>query len=481
LVIPFALQIADVLQGMHVDYGDVRVIHLQAQEITVTNQIPEVVGGSETLGFGVRVLKRGAWGYAASATMDASLIVPTVKRALAVAEARTMVASERDPFQPPPVAQARFVTPCKIDPFDVPIEQKVTLLLAATKIMQQTKQIHLAKGFLDFHKERKVFVATTGTQLDQEIIQCGGGIVAYATDGNDVQHRSYPSSFRGNFASSGWEFVEALGLVSHAEQVAEEARQLLAAPLCPAMETTLILEGDQLALQIHESIGHPIELDRIFGYEASYAGTSFLRPDMLRSFRYASEIVNVTADATIPGGLGTFGYDDEGTPAQRVPIIRDGILVGFLSSCSTAPRLGIASNGTMRADGWQNFPLIRMTNVNLEPGEWDREALIADTKKGLLLQTNKSWSIDDQRVNFQFSTELAREIHNGKLGRLYKNPVYTGITPQFWNSCDAICSDAFAQLWGTPNCGKGEPPQTARGGHRVAPARFRNVRVWGAK
>jgi TldD protein len=477
----FALQIADVLQGMHVDYGDVRVIHRQAQEITVTNQIAEVVGASETLGFGVRVLKNGAWGYAACATMDASQIVPTAKRALDVAEASRMVMHERDPFQPPPVVQGTFVTPCKIDPFDVPIDQKVALLLDATSIMRPGKQIHLAKGFLDCYKERKAFVATTGTQLEQEIIQCGGGIVAFATDGSNVQHRSYPSSFRGNFASSGWEFVEALGLAAHAEQVADEAHQLLAAPPCPAMQTTLILEGDQLALQIHESIGHPIELDRIFGYEASFAGTSFLRPDMLGSFHYGSEIVNVTADATIPGGLGTFGYDDEGTPAQRVPIIREGVLVGFLSSCSTAPRLGLASNGTMRADGWQNFPLIRMTNINLEPGTWDRDALIADTKSGLLLQTNKSWSIDDQRINFQFSTEVAREIHNGKLGRLYKNPVYTGITPQFWNSCDAICSDTFAQMWGTPNCGKGEPPQTARVGHRVAPARFRNVRVWGAQ
>lgn len=477
----FALEIADVLQGMHVAYGDARVVYRQAQEITVTNQIPEVVGGSETLGFGVRVLKGGAWGYAASATMDASLIVPTAKRALAVAEASAMVSRGADPFQPTPAMQGTFVTPCKIDPFDVPIEQKVALLLSATKVMHQIKPVHLAKGFLDCYKERKVFVATTGSKLEQEIVQCGGGIVAYATDGNNVQHRSYPSSFRGNFASAGWEFVEALGLASHAEHIADEACQLLDAPLCPEMETTLILEGDQLALQVHESIGHPIELDRIFGYEASYAGTSFLHPDMLGSFRYGSAIVNITADATIPGGLGTFGYDDEGTPAQRVPIIREGVLVGFLSSCSTAPRLGQASNGTMRADGWQNFPLIRMTNINLEPGEWDRDALISDTKSGVLLQTNKSWSIDDKRVNFQFSTEVAREIHNGRLGRLFKNPVYTGITPQFWNSCDAICSEPFAQLWGTPNCGKGEPPQTARVGHRVAPARFRNVRLWGAE
>ncbi len=259
--------------------------------------------------------------------------------------------------------------------------------------------------------------------------------------------------------------------------MAAEAVQLLSAKPCPSGKTTLILDSSQLALQIHESIGHPIELDRIFGTEVSYAGSSFLSPEMLGHFRYGSDLVNVFADATVPGGLGTFGYDDEGIRAQRVPIIARGILVGFLTSRETAHRLGKESNGTMRADGWCRIPLIRMTNINLEPGDWTLDGMIADTEEGLFLTTNRSWSIDDKRINFQFGAEVGWEIKGGKLGEMVKNPTYTGITPQFWGSCDAIGNREHWQMWGTPNCGKGEPGQVAHVGHGTAPARFRNVQV----
>jgi TldD protein len=241
--------------------------------------------------------------------------------------------------------------------------------------------------------------------------------------------------------------------------------------------TTLILDSSQLALQIHESIGHPIELDRILGTEASYAGTSFLKPEMVGHFKYGSEWVNIVADATHPGGLGTFGYDDEGIVSQRVPIITRGILVNLLTSRETAHHLGKESNGTMRADGWNRIPLIRMTNISIEPGEWTLEGMIADTDEGLFLSTNRSWSIDDKRINFQFGTEIGWEIKDGKLGEMVKNPTYTGITPKFWNSCDAIANRNYWQMWGTPNCGKGEPGQVAHVGHGAAPTRFRNVQV----
>jgi TldD protein len=241
--------------------------------------------------------------------------------------------------------------------------------------------------------------------------------------------------------------------------------------------TTLILGATQLALQVHESCGHPIELDRVFGTEASYAGTSFLTTDKLGHFRYGSDIVNITADATILGGLGTFGFDDEGVPAQRTPIVRNGIFVGYLTSRETATRLGLQSNGAARADGWNRIPIIRMTNINLEPGTWRFEDLIADTDDGIYMELNKSWSIDDKRLNFQFGTEIAYEIKQGKFGAMLKNATYTGLTPQFWGSCDAICNQDYWNVWGTPNCGKGQPPQTAHVGHGTAPARFRNVRV----
>jgi TldD protein len=292
-----------------------------------------------------------------------------------------------------------------------------------------------------------------------------------------VQTRSYPNSFGRQAGTAGWEFIEGLQLAENAERVASEAVELLSAKQCPSGVTTLILDGTQLALQVHESCGHPIELDRVLGMEAAYAGTSFLTVDKLESFRYGSELVNIVADATSPAGLGTFGYDDEGVPAQRTPIVRDGVFVGYMSSRETAPVIGQTSNGTMRADGWNHIPLIRMTNINLEPGTWTLDDLIADTDDGIMMAVNKSWSIDDKRLNFQFGTELAWEIKGGKKVALLKNATYTGITPEFWGGCDAICNRDHWQLWGTTNCGKGQPSQTMYVGHGVAPARFRGVRV----
>jgi len=276
----------------------------------------------------------------------------------------------------------------------------------------------------------------------------------------------------------GWELVEVLNLPSEAERVAREAAGLLSAPHFPKGKFDIILEGSQAALQLHESCGHPIELDRVLGTEASYAGTSFLTPDKLNTnFRYGSEAVNITADATLEGGLGSFAYDDEGVPGQCTQIVKDGIFCGYLTSRETAPVIGQASQGAMRADGWSNTPLIRMTNINLLPGDWTLEEIIADTDYGFLLCTNTSWSIDDRRLNFQFGTEVAFEIVKGELGQMYRNPTYNGITPEFWASCDAISGKAPGEwrIWGVPNCGKGEPMQTARVGHGVAPARFRSV------
>jgi TldD protein len=301
----------------------------------------------------------------------------------------------------------------------------------------------------------------------------------------EVQKRSYPNSFARDQRQEGWEVLLEMDLPGNAPRIGEEAVALLSADPCPSGVTTVILGATQLALQVHESCGHPIELDRVFGTEASYAGTSFLTPEKLDGFRYGSDIVNLTADATIPGGLGTFGWDDEGIPAQSVPIVRAGMFCGYLTSRETAQQLrdiagdGVpqSSGGAMRADGWNRIPLIRMTNVNLEPGEWEFDDLVADTDEGIYMELNKSWSIDDKRLNFQFGTEIAYEIKNGKMGRMLKNATYTGITPQFWASCDAICNANHWRVWGTPNCGKGQPGQVAHTGHGTAPARFRNIRV----
>jgi TldD protein len=269
-----------------------------------------------------------------------------------------------------------------------------------------------------------------------------------------------------------------MDLEAHAERCAGEAVELLSAPPLPAGTRTILLHPSQLYMQVHESCGHPTELDRAFGTEASYAGTSFLLPDMLGSFRYGSELCDIVADATVEGGLGTFGWDDEGVAAQRVPLVQEGIFTGYLSSRETAPRIGRRSGGAMRADGWNRIPLIRMTNVNLLPRPgMSFDDIVADTDDGLLFETNRSWSIDDRRLNFQFATEICREVKGGKPGRLYRNGTYTGITYELWRSMDAVGDASSWQMWGTPNCGKGEPGQAGHVGHGVSGARFRNVRV----
>jgi len=294
----------------------------------------------------------------------------------------------------------------------------------------------------------------------------------------EVQRRSYPQSQGRQQGCAGWEYIAEMDLPGQAERVATEAVELLTADPCPNdTAMTLIIGGAQLALQVHESCGHAVELDRVLGTEAAFAGTSFLTTDKLNNYQYASEQVNISADSLQLPGLGCFGWDDEGVPAQSTPIVRNGAFVGYLMSRETASSLGLASNGCMRAASWNRIPLIRMTNVNLDPGTWELEDLIADTERGIYIEMNRSWSIDDRRYNFQFGTEMGREIKNGKLGRMLRNCTYTGITPQFWDSCDAVCNENHWQMWGTPNCGKGQPGQIGHTGHGAAPARFRNVRV----
>jgi len=469
-----ALNLAEV-QGA--SYADIRIVRRENQDITVKNGVVEVLSISEDQGFGVRVVVDGAWGFASSACLEPAEVDRVTALAVQIAKASALVKTQDVNLGPPEVHVATYRTPVQIDPFEIPLPQKIELLLVADEAMRRARGVKVARSSMAFLHEHKTFASSEGSFIDQEIIESGAGLEAIAVSEDEVQQRSYPNSFGRHQVTGGYEFVVAMDLVNNAGRIGEEATALLTAPQCPSGTMTVILGPTQLALQVHESCGHPIELDRVFGTEASYAGTSFLTTEKLGHFRYGSEIVHITADATIPGGLGTFGYDDEGVPAQRTPIVRHGIFVGYLTSRETAARLGQRSNGAMRADGWNRIPLIRMTNVNLEPGEWDLDDLIADTDDGIYMEMNKSWSIDDKRLNFQFGTEIAYQIKKGRLGQMYKNATYTGMTPQFWAGCDAICNEKYWNVWGTPNCGKGQPSQTARVGHGTAPARFRNVRV----
>jgi TldD protein len=461
--------------GAH--YADARFVHEDSESITVRNQEMEGIDRATSEGVGVRVLVDGYWGFAATARPEGAEIARTA--GLAVEIARAAARLPREPVmltEVEPVTGA-WASPFQDDPFNVSLEEKVALLMEATRRMQEVDGLAFAEGGIDLYRVRTSFASSEGSAIEQTVLHSGAGLDATAISEGELQRRSYPNSFRGHIAAAGWEHIAKLGLIEEAERTATEAVELLSAADCPSEVTTLVLDSGQMELQVHESIGHAVELDRVLGMEESYAGSSFVSPGDRGKLRYASDLVSITADATIPGGLGSFGWDDEGVPAQRVPIIIDGTFQDFISSRETAGAIGGTSTGAMRADGWGNLPLIRMTNINIEPGEGSLADIIGDTKDGIFMATNQSWSIDDKRVNFQFGCEIAWRIKDGKLTQMYRNPNYTGITTEFWRSCDAVGGREDWTLWGTPNCGKGQPAQTARVGHGTSPARFRNVQV----
>jgi TldD protein len=455
------------------------VIRRRDESIAVKSGRVEGVAMGESDGFGVRVLVDGAWGFAASDNLDLAEADRVGALAVRIAKASATALRNRVALDSRPPATGTFETPVVEDPFKIPLERKINDLVAADRAAGRVKGVAYTESMYSGHREWKTFAATDGSFTEQVITQVGAAVEANAIEGDEHQRRSYPDADGGPFQAAGYEYVRGLDLIGHAAPLAEECVALLSAPQCPAGRFTVILDPSQLYLQIHESCGHPTELDRVFGTEASYAGTSFLTTDKLdEGFRYGSDLVDIVADATAPGGMGTFGWDDEGVAAQAVPLVQNGIFVGYLSSRETAPRIGRQSGGAMRADGWNRIPLIRMTNINLlpKPG-MSLDEIIADTDDGLYLASNRSWSIDDRRLNFQFATEIAYEIKGGKKGRLFKNPTYTGITYEFWRSLDAVGDESSYRMLGTPNCGKGEPGQGGHVGHGCSGARFRDVQV----
>jgi TldD protein len=458
-------------------YADARWVALDGEELAVRHGQVDEVARSSSEGIGVRARVGGTWGFAATGEPTAAGAEAALAQALAIARAQPTVAAA--PLAPVEPARGHWSSTWDVDPLALGLEDKLELLFAAEAAMRGDARVVRSVATARSWRERKAFASTEGAACTQERIACGAGIAAYSSDGTELQVRSYPLSHGGQVASAGWEHISALELAAHAPRVAEEAVALLAAPACPERVTTVVLHPEQVALQVHESIGHALELDRILLSEASYAGTSWVGVGDIGSLRYGSDLLHVTADATMPGGLGTFGWDDEGVPAGRSPLIEGGILRGALSDRASAAAVGLArSAGCARADGFSRQPIVRMTNVNLEPGDdGSLDDLIAATDDGLYLETNRSWSIDDRRLQFQFATELAREIRGGELGRLYRNPSYAGVTPRFWGALDAVGGRADWRAWGLTNCGKGEPGQAMAVSHGAPPARFRGVQV----
>lgn len=469
-------QVLALLKEHRVDFADIRINDITEEHISTENGKVQSLTTSRTRGYGIRVYLDGSMGFAGS--QDFSKMEETASTALEIARASRLAQKAAIKLASKPVVVDHYQTPIQEDPFKISKQEKLELLFAAEAEMRKAEAgLFKTKGYMIFRREEKTLADTDGSYITQELYESGGGIEAVAANQQDLQHRTYPNSFRGNFATAGYEFIREMGLVENAGRIAREAMALLVTEDCPSGVFDLVIDSSQMTLQIHESIGHPIELDRVFGWEAGYAGTSFLSPSII-GFQYGSEHINIVADATCPRGLGTFGYDDDGIKAQNTPIITKGVFNDFISSRDTAALLGQASNGTARADGWGRIPIVRMTNINLLPGDMELDELFAGIEYGFYFCTNKSWSIDDKRLNFQFACEIAYEIKDGKLtGKIYKNPIYTGITPEFWNSCDGVANEKYWKLYGTPNCGKGQPNQVAHVGHGSSPSRFRNVKV----
>jgi TldD protein len=466
-----------------VRYAEVRLVDEGSERLRLRDGRPEQVTVEASRGVGIRVLGARTWGFACSADTSEGALLATAARALAIARASGSITHRPVLFPEQPASHGTYETPVAVDPFTVSTEAKLAALDGPVRLLRQgDARLKSAEAWMDWTRQKKRLLTTEGTDVTQTFTfgACGMHVFA-SSSGGDSQRRSYPTWQGGDGFQAGWERVAALDLAAHTDRVKDEALALLTAPPCPTGSRTLLLESSQMALQIHESCGHPTELDRALGSEISLAGGSFMQPGMLGQLRYGSPLVTLVADATSAGGNGTFGWDDEGVPAGKHALVERGLFVDYLSSRETAAALGRPSTGTMRADGWNRTPIIRMVNVSLEPGAAGTlEDLVASTDDGLLMATDKSWSIDDLRLNFQFSCEVAWEIRHGKRTRLLRDPFYTGITPRFWGSCDAVCDARDWRLWGITSCGKGDPMQTMHVGHGASPARFRGVTVGSA-
>ena len=458
------------------DYADVRFGANRDEHVEVRNGVVAGFQDGESAGFSVRVLRNGAWGFASSAVISDAEIDRVAALAVDVAKASAKVKGSGIKLAPAGKYVDNYRTPREIDPTTISLEERVKYLLAVEAEVRAAKGVTVGKAWIDVWRCQKTFASTEGSLIQQDILQCGSAVQALAVGNGDAQDRIFPGTC-GLYQTGGYEIVNKARLLENARRIGEEAVALLTAEQCPSGNKDIVLSGDQVSLQIHESIGHALELDRVMGWEANFSGTSFATLDKLGSFRYGSGIVSVVCDMTCPSALATHGYDDEGTPAKSVDLIRNGVLVGYMAGRDTAHVANVEPGGCVRSEYWARLPMIRIGNVNLEPGEATADQLIEEIDNGIYMESNRSWSIDDKRLNFQFGCQLGYEIRGGKKGKLLKNPTYAGMTPAFWGSCDAIGDVNSWVAWGTPNCGKGEPLQTARSCQGASPARFRGIDV----
>jgi len=470
----------DFARKLGADFADIRCKDIRIESITMENGLVTGVQKSRSLGYGIRIYKDGALGFAASSDMEG--LEQTVQAAYDTALASKTVLKQPVKLDSKPPAQGTYKTQVGQNPFEVAMTDKLAILNACEKSIRGVWEGHTFSSpmqfrtlhNLAFRSDEVFFADTEGSFTEQFFCQNTANINATVISDSDTQTRKYINVVRGGF-----EGIVEMDLPNRAHGLAQEAAAIIEAPDCPSGVFDVILTPRQMFLQIHESVGHPTELDRVMGSEAAFAGRSFIHAeDLKKPFMYGSEQVTIVADAHCPGGLGTFAYDDEGVKAQCITLIDKGKFAGFQTSRDNAPIIGQDSGGAGISDGWRNLPIVRMTNINMLPGDKTMDELIAGMEYGFIFDENKSWSIDDLRINFQFACEIAHEVKDGKrTGKVFKNPIYSGKTTEFWASCDGVGNPDTWELVGVPNCGKGQPMQMMRVSHGSSPSRFRNVKV----
>jgi len=468
---------ADAAKRRGASYADARIVRSRTQGVFTEDLRVAGINDNDSAGLGVRVIAGGAWGFAASPRLDRRGAEETARRAVEVAKAGSLARPARGiRWAKEPPHRGTFRTPMARDPFTVPVAEKAGILLAAAREALKVRGVKKCNGWIYIFRERKYFTSTEGTATESDVVMVMAQYAVTAVDKTTAKERS----FEAYPCHAGWEHIQETPLVGEARRVGEEAVAKLKGKTCPTGRKDLILLPSHLALTMHESIGHATELDRVLGMEESMAGSSFATVDKLGKLRYGSPIMNIVCDNTMPHGLATHGWDDDGVEGQKWHVIRNGILVDYQTSrevchAIAAPR----SRGSCRADSWGAIPIIRQSNIGLEPGgePLTLEELIADTKDGILIDGMGSFSIDQKRQNFQFGGDCFWEIKNGRKRAMLSDLTYQAITTEFWGALDAVCDRRFWVPFGVTNCGKGDPMQTARMTHGSAPARFRKIRV----
>ncbi|MBH0201970.1 MAG: TldD/PmbA family protein [Nitrospira sp.] len=456
------------------EYGDIRIQDSSTEHIEGEDRRISSIRDAKDIGFGVRVLYHGAWGFAASSVLSLEEVPRVADLAIEIAKGSASVALEKVRLVPEPVHRDRVVTPYRIDPFTIPLEKKTDLLLNTMETLHRQSGIARSSASLWARRDKKLFVSTEGSYLEFDLLAGQGECTATALYEGQFASRSFNTAH----LRKGYEVIEEADLLREASRVASQAIEKVKAPVVDAGQYDLVLDPEHLSLTIHESCGHPSELDRALGYEANYAGTSFLTAEKLGTFRYASPHVSLVADNTEPETLASTGYDDDGVQCQQWDIIRNGVFLGYCTNREVASKIGESrSRGSNRADGWSHVPMVRIANIGLEPGPATVDQLIADVEHGIYIEGHGSYSIDQRRYNFQFGGDAFWLIQNGRRTHMVRDVIYHGITPEFWNRCDGVADRTARRRYGFITCGKGQPGQSGWMTHAASPARFRRIHV----